>query len=106
MVESIQGEGGLHAASDEFLQGLQNLCHTHELLFLMDEVQAGIAGLENFGYQKSGVCPDGIAMAKGLGGGFPIGAIWVCKSIPHSLAQVATEPRLVDLSPALQPMQC
>ena len=78
LVESIQGEGGLHVSTDEFLLGLQDLCNRHELLFLMDEVQAGIARTGEFlGYQKSGAQPDAIAMAKGLGGGFPIGAIWV-----------------------------
>lgn len=78
LIESIQGEGGVHEANDNFLIGLQDLCHRHELLFLMDEVQAGIARTGEFlGFQKSGVQPDAIAMAKGLGGGFPIGAIWV-----------------------------
>ena len=78
LVESIQGEGGLEAASDEFLLGLETLCAKHNLLFLMDEVQAGIARTGEFlGYQKSGTKPHAIAMAKGLGGGFPIGAIWV-----------------------------
>ena len=78
LVESIQGEGGLHVASDSFLQGIEKLCQKNNLLFLMDEVQAGIARTGEFlGFQKSGVCPDAIAMAKGLGGGFPIGAIWV-----------------------------
>jgi acetylornithine/N-succinyldiaminopimelate aminotransferase len=77
-VESIQGEGGLHVASDSFLQGIEKLCQKNNLLFLMDEVQAGIARTGEFlGFQKSGVRPDAIAMAKGLGGGFPIGAIWV-----------------------------
>ena len=61
-----------------FLQGLQILCAKHDLLFLMDEVQAGIARTGEFlGYQKSGAQPHAVAMAKGLGGGFPIGAIWV-----------------------------
>lgn len=78
LVESIQGEGGLHVSSDSFLQGIEKLCQKNNLLFLMDEVQAGIARTGEFlGYQKSGVQPDAIAMAKGLGGGFPIGAIWV-----------------------------
>ena len=78
LVESIQGEGGLHVASDSFLQGIEKLCQKNHLLFLMDEVQAGIARTGEFlGFQKSGVRPDAIAMAKGLGGGFPIGAIWV-----------------------------
>ena len=78
LVESIQGEGGLHVSSDSFLQGIEKLCQKNNLLFLMDEVQAGIARTGEFlGYQKSGVQPDAIAMAKGLGGGFPIGAMWV-----------------------------
>lgn len=78
LVESIQGEGGLHVASDSFLQGIEKLCQKNNLLFLMDEVQAGIARTGEFlGFQKSGVRPDAIAMAKGLGGGFPIGSIWV-----------------------------
>ena len=78
LVESIQGEGGLHVASDSFLQGIEKLCQKNNLLFLVDEVQAGIARTGEFlGFQKSGVRPDAIAMAKGLGGGFPIGAIWV-----------------------------
>jgi acetylornithine/N-succinyldiaminopimelate aminotransferase len=78
LIESIQGEGGLHTATDEFLRGIEKLCRKHELLLLMDEVQAGIARTGEFlGYQRSGIQPDAIAMAKGLGGGFPIGAIWV-----------------------------
>lgn len=78
LVESIQGEGGLTAATDEFLLGLESLCNQYNLLFLIDEVQAGIARTGDFlGYQKSGAKPHAVALAKGLGGGFPIGAIWV-----------------------------
>ena len=107
LVESIQGEGGLHAASDEFLQGLQNLCHTHELLFLMDEVQAGIARTGEFLGIKIRVCPDGIAMAKGLGGGFPTGAIWVCEKHSSLFSPGSHGTTLGGSpSPALQPMQC
>lgn len=80
LIESIQGEGGLHVASNEFLQGVQDICNQHDLLFLMDEVQTGVARTGEFlGYQKSATQPHAIAMAKGLGGGFPIGAIWVCE---------------------------
>ena len=78
MVESIQGEGGIQVASDNFLKGLKNLCMENNLLLLLDEVQAGIARTGEFlGYQKSGIQPDAIAIAKGLGGGFPIGGIWI-----------------------------
>ena len=78
MLESIQGEGGIRVAEDKFLQGLENLCRAQNLLFLLDEVQAGIGRTGEFlGFQKSGVRPDAVAIAKGLGGGFPIGAIWI-----------------------------
>ena len=78
MLESIQGEGGIRIAEDKFLQGLERLCQDQNLLFLLDEVQAGIGRTGEFlGFQKSGVRPDAVAMAKGLGGGFPIGAIWI-----------------------------
>jgi acetylornithine aminotransferase/acetylornithine/N-succinyldiaminopimelate aminotransferase len=78
MLESIQGEGGIRVAEDKFLQGLEKLCKDQNLLFLLDEVQAGIGRTGEFlGFQKSGVRPDAVAIAKGLGGGFPIGAIWI-----------------------------
>jgi acetylornithine aminotransferase/acetylornithine/N-succinyldiaminopimelate aminotransferase len=78
MLESIQGEGGIRVAEDKFLQGLEKLCKDQNLLFLLDEVQAGIGRTGEFlGFQKSGIRPDAVAIAKGLGGGFPIGAIWI-----------------------------
>jgi acetylornithine aminotransferase/acetylornithine/N-succinyldiaminopimelate aminotransferase len=78
MVESIQGEGGIRVADDNFLQGLEDICREKGILFMLDEVQAGIGRTGEFlGYQKSGVKPDAIAIAKGLGGGFPIGGIWL-----------------------------
>lgn len=68
----------LEFAEDKFLQGLEKLCKDQNLLFLLDEVQAGIGRTGEFlGFQKSGVRPDAVAIAKGLGGGFPIGAIWI-----------------------------
>jgi acetylornithine aminotransferase/acetylornithine/N-succinyldiaminopimelate aminotransferase len=80
MVESIQGEGGIQVATDEFLLGIEKLCKENGLLLLLDEVQAGIGRTGEFlGYQKSGVTPDAIAMAKGLGAGFPIGGIWLAE---------------------------
>ena len=78
MLESIQGEGGIKVATNEFLLGIEKICKEKNLLLLLDEVQAGIGRTGNFlGYQASGIKPDAVAMAKGLGGGFPIGAIWV-----------------------------
>jgi acetylornithine aminotransferase/acetylornithine/N-succinyldiaminopimelate aminotransferase len=78
LVESIQGEGGIHEANDHFLQGLEKLCRERKALLMFDEVQSGIGRTGDFlGYQKAGVCPDAVALAKGLGGGFPIGAFWI-----------------------------
>jgi acetylornithine/N-succinyldiaminopimelate aminotransferase len=76
MLEPIQGEGGVHPARPEFLQGLRRICEQHELLLIFDEVQCGIARTGTFfAYQSYGVKPDIVTMAKGLGGGFPIGAM-------------------------------
>lgn len=78
MVETIQGEGGIHACNPGFLRGLRDLCDRHDLLLMLDEVQCGIGRSGDFfAYQSAGILPDAIGMAKGLGGGFPIGAIWV-----------------------------
>ena len=78
LVESIQGEGGIYEADDSFLQELSKICEERNVLLLLDEVQAGIGRTGEFlGFQKSGITPSAVAMAKGLGGGFPIGAIWI-----------------------------
>ena len=78
LVESIQGEGGIYEAEDSFLQELSNICAERKVMLLLDEVQAGIGRTGEFlGFQKSGILPSAVAMAKGLGGGFPIGAIWI-----------------------------
>ncbi len=77
LVETIQGEGGINPCTSEFLIGLRRLCDQHNLLLMLDEVQCGIGRTGTFyAFETSGVRPDAIAMAKGLGGGFPIGAIW------------------------------
>ena len=77
-VETIQGEGGINVCTPEFLRGLRALCDQHNLLLLLDEVQSGIGRTGRFfAFEHAGVTPDAIGMAKGLGGGFPIGAIWV-----------------------------
>ena len=77
-VESIQGEGGVNPATPEFLLGLRLLCNRHNLLLMLDEVQCGIGRTGKFfAFDHAGVRPDAIGMAKGLGGGFPIGAIWI-----------------------------
>jgi len=76
MLEPVQGESGVHPATAEFLQGLRALCDRHGLLLIFDEVQTGVGRLGTlFGYQHFGVEPDIITLAKGLGGGVPIGAL-------------------------------
>jgi len=77
-VETIQGESGIRPCTDEFLIGLRHLCDRHKLLLLVDEVQCGIGRTGRFfAYEHAGIMPDAVGMAKGLGGGFPIGAVWV-----------------------------
>ncbi len=78
LVEPIQGESGIQVAEDDFLRGLRQLCDERGALLMLDEVQCGIGRAGDFfAFQRSGIQPDAIALAKGLGGGFPIGAAWV-----------------------------
>ena len=77
-LETIQGESGIHACTPEFLRGIRELCTRRNLLLMLDEVQCGVGRTGKFfAFEHTGVVPDAIGMAKGLGGGFPIGAIWV-----------------------------
>lgn len=77
-IETIQGESGITPASTEFLAGLRQLCDRHNILLLLDEVQCGIGRTGRFyAFEYAGIRPDAIGMAKGLGGGFPIGAVWI-----------------------------
>jgi acetylornithine/N-succinyldiaminopimelate aminotransferase len=76
LIEPVQGEGGVRSAPPQFFRELRQLCDEHGLLLAFDEVQTGIGRLgEMFGYQKLGVTPDVMGLAKGLGAGFPIGAV-------------------------------
>ena len=78
LVEPILGEGGVRPATAAFLQGLRALCDETGALLLLDEVQTGGGRTGTyFAHEPSGIQADGIAMAKGLGGGFPIGAVWI-----------------------------
>lgn len=78
IIETIQGESGVNPCTPEFLLGLRKLCDQHNLLLLVDEVQCGIGRTGKFyAFEHIGVRPDAVAMAKGLGGGFPIGAVWI-----------------------------
>lgn len=76
LVEPIQGEGGIRAASLDFLRGLREVCDEFGLLLIFDEIQCGIGRTGKlFGYEWAGIEPDVVASAKGLGGGFPVGAV-------------------------------
>ena len=76
MIEPVQGEGGVHPATQEFIEGLRKLCDEKDMLLLFDEVQTGWCRTGAvMSYMNYGIKPDIVSMAKGLGGGMPIGAI-------------------------------
>lgn len=75
LIEPIQGEGGVRVVPTQCLRGLRELCDRHGLLLIFDEVQCGVGRTgQLFAYEKSGILPDIMASAKGIGGGFPMGA--------------------------------
>jgi acetylornithine/N-succinyldiaminopimelate aminotransferase len=75
LVEPIQGEGGIRPAKHEFLSGLRAACDEHDLMLVFDEVQCGVARTGTlYAYEQYGLTPDIMASAKGIGGGFPMGA--------------------------------
>ena len=77
LLEPVQGEGGVNPASAEYLQAVRRLCDERGILFMVDEVQTGLARTGRwFGFQHYDVRPDVVTMAKALGNGLPIGACW------------------------------
>jgi len=75
LVEPVQGEGGVRPASAEFMQGLRRLCDANDLMLVLDEVQCGVARTGKlYAYEHYSIEPDILATAKGIGGGFPMGA--------------------------------
>jgi acetylornithine/N-succinyldiaminopimelate aminotransferase len=102
LIEPVQGEGGIYPASSDFLLGLRRLCDRHGLLLMLDEIQCGLGRLGNWcGWKeivKDEFVPDTISWAKGIGGGFPLGATWIRKKPIRSLAGSA-----LDLCDLLQP---
>ena len=75
MVETVQGEGGMTAGTPEFIQGLRKACDAHGLLLILDEIQCGYGRTGKFfAHEHYGITPDIMTMAKGIGGGFPLGA--------------------------------
>ncbi|MCA0256367.1 MAG: aspartate aminotransferase family protein [Proteobacteria bacterium] len=75
LIEPVQGEGGLRPATKEFMRELRQICDENGILLILDEVQCGVGRTGKFfAYENSGITPDIMAVAKGIGGGFPLGA--------------------------------
>jgi len=76
LIEPVQGEGGIRPVPDQCLKGLRDLCDEHGILLIMDEVQCGVGRTGKlFAHEWSGITPDIMMVAKGIGGGFPLGAV-------------------------------
>lgn len=87
LVEPIQGEGGIREAKHEFLQGLRRIADKYGLLLFIDEVQCGMGRTGSlFAHQQSGVVPDIVSVAKGIGGGFPLGACLVTDKVASCMS--------------------
>lgn len=90
MIEPVQGEGGVNVGSAEFLRGVRALCDEAGILLVLDEVQTGVGRSGRFfSHEWAGITPDIMAVAKGIGGGFPLGAV------------LATEKAAAGLSPGM-----
>jgi acetylornithine/N-succinyldiaminopimelate aminotransferase len=102
LVEPVQGEGGIYPASREFLVGLRRICDRCGMLLVLDEIQCGLGRLGNWCGWKEIVgeefIPDAVSWAKGIGGGFPLGATWIRKRLVQRLS---ADP--IDLCDLLQP---
>lgn len=84
LLEPIQGEGGVHVPSDEYLRGAKELCEKYDALLIFDEIQTGVGRTGAwFAYMHSGVKPDILTFAKGIGGGFPVGGFCVDEKLEH-----------------------
>ncbi|MFD2740829.1 aspartate aminotransferase family protein [Sulfitobacter aestuarii] len=76
LLEPVQGEGGIRALPDSCLKGLRDLCDEHGILLILDEVQCGVGRTGKlFAHEWAGIAPDIMMVAKGIGGGFPLGAV-------------------------------
>ena len=86
MIEPVQGEGGARDAQDEYLAGVRDAADEFGALVIADEVQSGIGRTGTlFAYETSGIRPDIIAVAKGLGGGFPVGAVITSEAVGNAM---------------------
>ena len=76
LIEPVQGEGGIRTVPDQCLKGLRDLCDQHDILLIFDEVQCGVGRTGKlFAHEWAGITPDIMMVAKGIGGGFPLGAV-------------------------------
>ena len=86
MVETVMGEGGIKVIPDYCLKGLRKLCNKKNILLILDEVQCGIGRTGKFfAFEYAGITPDIVPIAKGIGGGFPIGACLMTKKVASSM---------------------
>ncbi|MBW2078607.1 MAG: aspartate aminotransferase family protein, partial [Deltaproteobacteria bacterium] len=86
MLEPIQGEGGIVVPDSDYLKGVRQICDTHNLLLILDEIQVGMGRTGNlFAYQHFGITPDIVTLAKALGNGLPIGAMLAREELKDSL---------------------
>ncbi|MDQ6957553.1 MAG: acetylornithine transaminase [Mariprofundaceae bacterium] len=85
LLEPVQGEGGVNVVADAYLRGVRKLCNDTGILMVLDEVQTGVGRTgEMFGFEHTGMRPDILTLAKGLGGGVPIGAMLASESVAAS----------------------
>ena len=86
MVETIMGEGGIKVIPDYCLKGLRKLCNKKKILLILDEVQCGVGRTGKFlAFEHANIVPDIVPLAKGIGGGFPIGAVLVNKKVASGM---------------------
>ena len=81
MIETIMGEGGIKVVPEFCIKGLRKICNENELLLILDEVQSAYRTGNFFAFEESGIIPDIVPIAKGIGGGFPLGACLVTKKV-------------------------
>jgi len=87
LVEPVQGEGGVNIPSAGYLASLRRICDKHGLLLMFDEIQTGMGRCGSlFAYEQEGLCPDVMVLAKGLGNGFPIGALLATNPVADAFA--------------------
>ena len=98
LVEMVQGEGGVIPAEPLWVKKLAEMCAENEILLMVDEIQTGIGRTGTlFAYEQYGIEPDVISIAKGLGSGFPIGAMIAKKHVTAALNQEVMEVHLVAI---------